>query len=647
MDGGERIVVKRGLQIDIPTFEELFHILETEGTHRIIRRRGLTVIRPNGLEALSFDLEKRQVCFQPLQLLVARPYSGAMVSLRTKEGRQLTVTDRHPMVVHNGSLGVKWAKDLRAEDEPIVIDVMPDGISNAHADLIEHFQRDPRHIKPLRVALRNGTWKAYRRWLRPILKRYRKDPWEYYRRNAIPLAAYLDAERLPEFPPIEHRELLLSTGQGPSWSTCPAVIELDESFCRLVGYYLSEGCLTEDQSLRVRFSFHQDERQYIEDVTNILKRLGVRWSIDHSRQWRASHIKVSSLPFGVLIRDVLRCGVNSYTMQAPAQMLGLSQRHRAALLSGLLRGDGGVEVEQGMRTYTKRGRRYTHRANHGSMNYYSISPRLFQQVVLLLHSQGIVPTFKRRANLLTVFGEQQLRQCAGWLDGDKRQRLMKYLAARVKPMPMKSFRRHRGYASVTTGTLTALNGHRTVYSAEVANTHTFVTSYGIVVHNCIPSDPMYLAWKVRVHGSEARFIELATQINSGMPEYVVERVARALSDRRKALNGARVLLLGLAYKKDVNDLRDSPAFDVARVLSERGARVSYHDPCVPTVVLNGVRQTSRPLTASTLRHAECVVILTNHSQVDYDVVLRQARLIVDTRNQYGALARRPAHVVRL
>ncbi|MBI3011320.1 MAG: nucleotide sugar dehydrogenase, partial [Candidatus Omnitrophica bacterium] len=116
--GGERIVVKRGLQIDMPTFEELFRALEAEGAHRIIRRRGLTVIRPNGLEALSFDLEKRQVCFQPLQLLVARPYSGAMVSLRTKEGRQLTVTDRHPMVVHNGSLGVKWAKDLRAEDEP-------------------------------------------------------------------------------------------------------------------------------------------------------------------------------------------------------------------------------------------------------------------------------------------------------------------------------------------------------------------------------------------------------------------------------------------------------------------------------------------------------------------------------------------------
>jgi len=174
----------------------------------------------------------------------------------------------------------------------------------------------------------------------------------------------------------------------------------------------------------------------------------------------------------------------------------------------------------------------------------------------------------------------------------------------------------------------------------------FYPGPGIGGH-CIPSDPMYLAWKVRVHGSEARFIELATQINSGMPEYVVERVARALSDRRKALNGSRVLLLGLAYKKDVNDLRDSPAFDVARVLSERGARVSYHDPCVPSVILNGARQTSHPLTAATLRHAECVVILTNHSQVDYDLVLRQARLIVDTRNQYGALARRPGHVVRL
>ena len=174
----------------------------------------------------------------------------------------------------------------------------------------------------------------------------------------------------------------------------------------------------------------------------------------------------------------------------------------------------------------------------------------------------------------------------------------------------------------------------------------FYPGPGIGGH-CIPSDPMYLAWKVRVHGFEARFIELATQINGAMPEYVVEKVAKVLNDRRKSLNGSRVLLLGLAYKKDVGDLRDSPAFDVARLLEERGARVDYHDPHVPWTELGGARRASAPLSASTLRRADCVVILTNHSAVDYGLILRHAPVIVDTRNQYGSLPRASSRVVKL
>ena len=174
----------------------------------------------------------------------------------------------------------------------------------------------------------------------------------------------------------------------------------------------------------------------------------------------------------------------------------------------------------------------------------------------------------------------------------------------------------------------------------------FYPGPGIGGH-CIPSDPMYLAWKVRVHGFEARFIELATQINGAMPEYVVEKVVKVLNDHQKALKGSRVLLLGLAYKKDVGDLRDSPAFDVARLLKERGAIVEYHDPHVPSVQLNHARATSRPLTAATLRRADCAVLLTNHSAVDYELVLKHAPVIVDTRNQYGALQRPLLKVVKL
>jgi len=172
----------------------------------------------------------------------------------------------------------------------------------------------------------------------------------------------------------------------------------------------------------------------------------------------------------------------------------------------------------------------------------------------------------------------------------------------------------------------------------------FYPGPGIGGH-CIPSDPVYLAWKVRVHGFEARFIELATQINGFMPEYVVQRVTRVLNARRKSLKGARVLLLGLAYKKDVGDLRDSPAFDVARHLDEQGAVLSYHDPFVASAELNGRRYRSVPLTAATLKRTDCVVLLTNHSTVDYRMLAKRAPVIVDTRNQYSGS--RSGRVVRL
>ncbi len=174
----------------------------------------------------------------------------------------------------------------------------------------------------------------------------------------------------------------------------------------------------------------------------------------------------------------------------------------------------------------------------------------------------------------------------------------------------------------------------------------FYPGPGIGGH-CIPSDPMYLAWKARLHGFEARFIELADQTNRYMPHHVVEKVAAALNDHRKSLNGSRILLLGLAYKKDVNDTRDSPTFEVAQELQRRGAEVRYHDPYVPTVQLNGRMVRSMPLEASLLKQTDCVVVLTNHSNVDYDLVLRHAPVIVDTRNQYGRGRSAAPHVTTL
>ena len=155
--------------------------------------------------------------------------------------------------------------------------------------------------------------------------------------------------------------------------------------------------------------------------------------------------------------------------------------------------------------------------------------------------------------------------------------------------------------------------------------------------HCIPIDPFYLTWKAREYGVATRFIELAGEINTGMPKYVVSRLLEALSDRGKALKGARIMLLGLAYKKDVEDVRESPSFVLWELLEERGARVSFHDPFVPIVPktreharFSGIK--SSALNPKTLYACDAVLIVTDHSSVDYEMVVKHAPFVVDTRN---------------
>jgi UDP-N-acetyl-D-glucosamine dehydrogenase len=143
---------------------------------------------------------------------------------------------------------------------------------------------------------------------------------------------------------------------------------------------------------------------------------------------------------------------------------------------------------------------------------------------------------------------------------------------------------------------------------------------------------------MRTLNYEPRFIGLATVINGSMPEYTARRVAETLNLRRKALNGARILVLGVAYKPNVSDFRESPALDVMSHLLRARARVSYHDPHVPAVTAEGLRLRSKPLTDKALRSADLVAILTAHRDIDYAKVLRCARLVFDARNATSGLA---------
>ncbi|MDH3734534.1 MAG: nucleotide sugar dehydrogenase [Gemmatimonadota bacterium] len=150
--------------------------------------------------------------------------------------------------------------------------------------------------------------------------------------------------------------------------------------------------------------------------------------------------------------------------------------------------------------------------------------------------------------------------------------------------------------------------------------------------HCIPIDPHYLAWKMRTMQYRTRFIELAAEVNAEMPRYVVSRVAEALNAARKSVNGSRILLLGISYKRDVGDTRESPALDILELLRAQGAEVEFHDPFVPELRHDGIDLTSVDLTPTTVARTDCVVVTCDHSDIDYDMVIEQSEIIVDPRN---------------
>jgi UDP-N-acetyl-D-glucosamine dehydrogenase len=163
--------------------------------------------------------------------------------------------------------------------------------------------------------------------------------------------------------------------------------------------------------------------------------------------------------------------------------------------------------------------------------------------------------------------------------------------------------------------------------------------------HCIPVDPLYLSWKAKVNGFHPRLIDVAVQVNQEMPRHVVARVRDTLKSLEKDLAGSKILVVGVAYKRDTDDTRESPAVEILNLLAHEGARVSYSDPHVPFLSANGERLASRPLEAGAIADADCVVVVTDHSSVDYGLVARHATVVVDTRNAMrGATG---SHIVRL
>ena len=633
INGREFVWVKDNNGITINKISDLFGRFKSDVNSQKRTSYGTEFIRPRGLQTLSLDGEDKTVKFQNVKLLARRKYEGKSYDIVARDGRKITATNRHPFFVVNGSFGVKFAEDIVPGDRLVIASRIPrkPGHGITKIDLINELK-----IKPLDSLIRmkpiGFIWKDYQKILRPILRKAGPYYCDFFRQNYIPFKYFTEAEKSGL--KIDHKNLLLCTGRGPSRVEISPIINIDEDFCRLIGYYLSEGCLTEDESLRTRFSFNRDEAECISDVENILTKLRLKYSVYHSKMFHTACIKVSSRIFGYLIRDVLKCGVNSYNMNIPAFLFNLPDNHLKQILTGLLRGDGGVCYTRKKRSYARRGRHYCHWHMVATANYFSSSPVLFQQAVALLQHFGIVPTFKdKRRGLLNIARYNQLKKAREFFNGEKLGRLNKCVGNSKKIIPNRTFGRIGEIITVPVAKVKEAKCDY-VYSMEVEKTNSFITSYGIAVHNCIPKDPLYLYWKGRHHGFKSRFIKLASDIITYMPEYVTERVINLLKKKGKRLNKIKLLVIGVTYKKDIKDLRKSPSLDIIDIFQKKNIAVSYYDPIIPYLKLNHINLKSISLNKQQLMKFDCVIIAVDHSSLDYEFLLNNSKLVFDTRNAY-------------
>jgi len=633
----EFVFIRSNNQFEAITIKDLYQKTKNHPHTISSSINGVNLLQPKNFEILSFNPNSSKPCYQKINFLTEREYKGKIIQFTTKDGRKIKVTDLHPMIVYENRFKLKLAREVNEGDFlPVILNLPEPSRRKISFDLIDYLI-DSELSKKIRVRPKNLFLKDYDNFIRPFLRKVIKNYnyRDYYRGNFLPFKLYLEIEKQGKVP-FKREELLLCTGRGPSLCEIPAIIRLTPELCRLIGYYLSEGCITKDKSLRVRFSFNHEEKELISDLKKILEDLNIKYSIYKSKRWKTIHIKISSEIFSSFLKDVLECGTNSYNMKIPGIIFHLPYEYKMNLIAGLMRGDGGVDYISGKKIYQKNAKKYFHHCNSATVNYFTISPKLFHQVILLMQDLGIIPYFKKRAGLLNINGYFQLSKLKHLFLGKKKEKLENYFKNNKKIISNKLFQKMGSIALVKIKKKEVIETKEKVYSIEVENTNTFLTSYGLVLHNCIPVDPFYLSWKAKEFDFRTHFIELAGEINTNMPNYVISKIIDALNQEGKCLKNSKILILGVAYKKDTDDIRESPGVEIINILKNKGAQVDYHDPHISS--FSGMRKypnlamRSIELIERNLKQYDCVVIVTDHSAYDYKWIIENSKLIIDTRN---------------
>ncbi|PSP82821.1 nucleotide sugar dehydrogenase [Halobacteriales archaeon QS_6_64_34] len=512
--------------------------------------------------------------FKSVHAATRRSYEGELHTVQTKMNKEVTVTEDHPMVtVDRGKTDICEAGELSPGDQIPVQTTLPEDPVGA-IDVLElvasseRFDNQNVYLKP------SFELEAIDDEFRNVLADYNRQfnyskLHDLVRSNYLPLDVFLEYE---DELPIERAELSLYTTVGGGQTYIPAILEADEAFWRFIGYYLSEGHIDADDSARgsnvrkrVFLSFHpSDEEAYVSDVESFYERLGIRYRTE--TQETATQIEVSSRVFAYLL-EWLGCGTGSYTAAVPDFAHQETTESRKALLSGLFRGDGHIE--------------YTNHSNAVVYDYGSVSEELIQGMQFLLHSLGIVPSYKtsqsakstKPAHFLRVSSKRQIAMLKEMFLPAEQQRIQRRLDAYDRNIKSTGHADGGTHTTVAVRNTTVEDASTDVYSLEVADNHTFVTTDGLVVHNCFPKDTDAIIAAAREEGYDPAVLSAAVELNDAQPE----RLLALLSDHVDVA-GKRIAVLGLAFKPGTDDIRNTRAVPVIDDLRERGAEIVAYDP---------------------------------------------------------------------
>ncbi len=546
--GKETIIVKDSNGVRVSTFEDIVDELETQ---KEMDYYGTTLKFPkDNYEVLSFNPFNEKTKFEKVKVFTKREYNS-LIKIKTSIGKTITVSDKHPMIVkENKQYNVKLANELTINDKIPVITTLPIIYKNETINLIDLFKDS--EIK-IRVKIKDDSWKNYSKFISKEYLNVKVSNFNYF--DYLPLDKYLlIRDRLN----IDESKLLLVTGRGFSFSIVPAIFKIDEEFARFIGYYLSEGCITkEEKTIRVRISINKDEKQLLADILSIIKKWNMSYSIYQDKNFNSQTIKISNQLFGLMLES-LKVGKDSYDVSIPDKILFNSDSIRWELIKGLFRGDGGFSFPS-------------------KLSYFTSSKEMFEQIVLLLHHFDIFPYNYNREGLLEISAVNELKKFKDVFLDNKKEKLDTAISRISKSIKSKNFDKADDFFIVNIKDIEKEEKETSIYSMEVANTHNYITTTGIMTHNCIGVDPYYLTHKAQEVGYNPEIILAGRRLNDNMGIYVANQVIKLMIKQGKRVEGSKVLVLGITFKENCPDIRNSRVIDVIRELEDFGCKVDVSD----------------------------------------------------------------------